>query len=105
MLIRPLVDWRTWRRSKTLWALSAALLLLIILSTPCAKYDLRPHLTLSRCQRPSLTCTLLLTLPPITLLTAVTDPFAIRQVSLGPAKWDRKDPVGHSEEDPWGETA
>ncbi len=34
------------------------------------------------------------------LLTGITDPFAIRGASLGPAKRDRKDPVGRSEEDP-----
>ncbi len=39
-----------------------------------------------------------------TLLAAIADPFAIRGASLGPAKWDRKNPVGRSEEDP-GDTA
>ncbi len=36
---------------------------------------------------------------PITLLTDVTAPLAIRRVSPGPAQRDRKDPVGRSEED------
>ncbi len=31
------------------------------------------------------------------LLTGITDPFAIRQVSLGPAKQDRYDSLPHSE--------